>query len=157
MDSNEWLASVVGDDSLNAVSLKSGLPNPTLYRQQAKGVLSPEVVVAVARAYGVPVLPGLIACGLITKEEAGAGVAPISKIEALRLVTDKELSQEVLRRMSSGSDDDHPLLTAPLDESHPAVQEMAQEPDFYTLAANRDDDLTDRERWALENDYDEPA
>ena len=51
MDTLEWLSAVSQGDSRNMVATKAGLYAATLNKQVARGHLSPEVVVAIARAY----------------------------------------------------------------------------------------------------------
>ena len=57
----EWYAATVADDTANAVALRAGLVQSTLARQIKAGQLSPEVVVAIARAYRADVLDALVA------------------------------------------------------------------------------------------------
>ncbi len=101
----EWYGATVGDASVNAVAMKAGVVQTTLSRQLKSGALSPEVVAAVARAYGADVLDALVLAGVITREDIRAhGVR-----QALEAAMDVEIAREVSRRLG-----DHPLLDSPL-------------------------------------------
>lgn len=113
MDSIKWMQSIVGDDSLNVIASRADLVASTLYRNVEKGRLPPEVVVAVARAYRQPVLPGLVAAGLITQDEAD--LKALAAVEALQSATDDELASEIMRRLATVRGDHAPLLT-PINE-----------------------------------------
>lgn len=101
----EWYSATVRDASVNAVALKAGIVQTTLSRQLRAGVLSPEVVVAVARAYGSDVLDAIVIAGVITREDIRLhGVR-----QALAAALDVEIAQEVAKRLGG-----HPMLDAPL-------------------------------------------
>lgn len=121
MDTLEWLSAVSQGDSRNMVATKAGLYAATLNKQVARGHLSPEVVVAIARAYDVPVLDGLVVCGLITEDEAHLRDR-LSLPAALKEASDAELLREVLDRVDHEGSLAHPDLAGPLDASHPAVR-----------------------------------
>lgn len=129
MNSLQWLEVVAPSASNGAVADRAGISRATLNRQVERGQLSPEVAVAVARAYDVPVLPGLVAVGLISEEEAGLKDR-MGLEEALRSVDDHGLIAEVLRRVDGGAGL-HEMLHSPLDEEHPGLilVEAADDPD----------------------------
>ena len=103
-----WYERTVRGAAVNAVAAKAGVVQTTLDRQVKRGALSPEVVVAVARAYGTDVLEALVIAGVITREDIRAhGVQ-----QALSAALDVEIAQEVARRL--GGDGDRPMLDAPL-------------------------------------------
>ena len=106
MTSMEWYRRVVGDATVNAVAARAGVVQTTLNRQVKVGRLAPETAVAIARAYGVDVIDGLLACGLLTEEDVRRhGIVPV-----LEDATDDEIAEEVMRRLR----DAHPGLDKPL-------------------------------------------
>lgn len=135
MDSIVWLDAVTHGDSGNAIAQTARIQQPTLGRQRRAGALSPEVVVAIARGYNVPVLPGLVACGLITEAEAALKDRLGGVEEVLATASDEELLRAVLRRVEGGSRLDS-MLTRPLNATHPMlyvasedeIDEMPPEP-----------------------------
>ena len=135
MDSIAWLEAVTRGDSGNAIAQNARVQQPTLGRQRRAGSLSPEMIVAIARGYHVPVLPGLIACGLITEAEAELKDRLGGVEEVLASASDEQLLRAVLRRVEGGSRLDS-ILTCPLDETHPMlhvptgdeIDEMPPEP-----------------------------
>lgn len=120
MASNSWFEVVTGGDSVNLVSQKAGIAQTTLNRQVKQGCLSPEVVVAVARAYNADAIAGLVGLGLISEDD----VRFHAVVAGLSAATDAELAAEVVRRLAPGSSG--PLST-PLESSHPAVQQVTRE------------------------------
>ena len=125
MDTLEWLSAVSQGDSRNMVATKAGLYAATLNKQVARGHLSPEVVVAIARAYDVPVLDGLVVCGLITEDEAHLRDR-LSLPAALKEASAAELLREVLERVDHEGSLAHPDLASPLDDSRPAVRSSTE-------------------------------
>ncbi len=104
----EWYAATVGDASVNAVATRADIVQTTLARQIKAQSLSPEVIVAVARAYGRDVLDALVLAGLISREDIRAhGVH-----RALSDAFDAEIAAEVVRRLASG--EPRPILDTPL-------------------------------------------
>lgn len=90
-----WLTTTVGEDTLNAVAVRSGVSGATLHRQSKSGDFSPETVVSIARAYEVSVIDALIAQGLIDATD----VATTYALDALMDATDKQLVDEIARRL----------------------------------------------------------
>ncbi|ROR94021.1 hypothetical protein EDD28_2451 [Salana multivorans] len=116
MDTTEaWIIRVTDGDSLRQVALNSRIAVPTLTDQVRNGRVQPATVVAIARAYGASPLSGLVALGLITDEEAEAGDLE----SALRRITDKALTDEILRRIEEGGVGEHPALVEPLEPPAP--------------------------------------
>lgn len=107
-----WYSGTVGKDSINAVAARAGIPQASLNRQVGAWSISAENVVAIARAYGVSVLDGLVAQGLITATD----ILNTRALDALQDATDNQLVDEIARRLERG--DDHEALTAPLDGSN---------------------------------------
>lgn len=98
METIKWYESLVGDASENAVAMKAGVNQRTLNRQIKRGRLGPEVVVAIAQAYGYDVLDALVIAELITPEQIEAhGIRA-----ALKAASDRELADEVWGRMAEG-------------------------------------------------------
>ena len=150
MTSIAWMRGVVGDDTRNAVAERAGVVQPTLNRQIARGQLKPEIVVAIARAYGVPILPGLVACGLITEQDAAIKARSDSILEALAKADDADLVREVLRRIEQDGAALHTMLDEPLDATHPALRPVSAA-SYDDLAAD-DEDVTPEEESELENE-----
>lgn len=98
MDKLKWYRQVVGDASENAVAKKAHLSQATLNRQLKSGKLSPEITVAIARAYGVDVLDALVAQGLLDPDDLRSHGARA----ALEAATDEEIAALVLERMRDG-------------------------------------------------------
>lgn len=101
MDIENWYKKTTKDDSMLTVAEKAGITQSTLYRQMKSGALSPEVVVAIARAYGVNVLHALVTSGLLTTDEI-KDAAPALKAIQLEEYTDLELAEEIYRRVANG-------------------------------------------------------
>lgn len=95
MNAIDWYEKTVGDDSVNAVARKSGIPQTTLNGQLRKESLAPDTMVAVARAYGRDALDALVIHGLITEEDIRAHYVRTG----LEKATDLEISREVSRRL----------------------------------------------------------
>lgn len=119
MDIQQWYVATVGDDSENQVALRSGVVQRTLNRQLAAGRLSPESVVAVARAYGKDVLDALVTVGLITARD----IRDHGVREALAAATDREIAELVYERLARGEhpefEESPPLHVLPDAADHP--------------------------------------
>lgn len=98
-ESEKWLARVTGGDSERQAALRAGIVQATLSRQLRNDLLTPENVVAIARAYKASALDGLVAIGLIQESD----VVSMSARDALRAATDEDLVGEVLRRIQAGN------------------------------------------------------
>lgn len=96
-----WYKRVTGGDTTNAVASKSGLVGSTLSRQLKADTLAPESIVAIARAYDVDAIEGLIIAELITEDD----VRRHGTVALLETLTDRAIANEVWRRMASG---EHP-------------------------------------------------
>lgn len=102
MNTVEWFRSVTSGDSVNAAAIRAGLNQPTLSRQVKAGILSPESIVAVARAYKADAIEGLIISGLISEADVNRHGADL----ILQKLEDHEIANEVWRRMGDGKN--HP-------------------------------------------------
>ena len=98
MDTVQWFKEVTEGDSVNAAAKKAGLNQPTLARQLNAGALSPESVVAVARAYGADAIEGLIVAGLVTEADVRRHGADV----LLASLDDRVIANEIWRRMADG-------------------------------------------------------
>ncbi len=113
-----WYRAVTQEDSVNAVAKRAGLVQTTLAAQVRKGELTPQSVVAIARAYQSDPLSALVAVGFLTDEE----VTAYAHRAALGDASDEDLAREVWLRMSSGSASEP--ITAP--EPPLSMQEVKQ-------------------------------
>lgn len=113
-----WYRAVTQEDSVNAVAKRAGLVQTTLAAQVRKGELTPQSVVAIARAYQSDSLSALVAVGFLTDEE----VTAYAHRAALGDASDEDLAREVWLRMSSGSASES--ITAP--EPPLSMQEVKQ-------------------------------
>lgn len=113
MTNMKWLTDTIGDDSVNAAALKAQINQSTLSRQIKSGRLTPETVVALASAYERDVLDALVVAGLITHEH----IKQHGVREALSAATDKEIADEVWKRLNDGQEhgvfDEAPGRSAP--------------------------------------------
>jgi len=107
--SEDWFADIANGDSVNQAASRIGIWQTTLARQLREDKLTPESAVALARAYKVSPLDGLVAIGLITRDE----VREMAAAGSLGQATDGDLVAEVLRRLKDGGS--HQELLEPLD------------------------------------------
>lgn len=114
-DSEKWFFSALKDESILAVAEKIGVQQATLNRQIRGNRLSPENVVKIADAYGVDAIDGLIAIGLITEDHAQAHIT----LASLRAATDKEIAEEIWRRLVTDGEPAHPEFDEPLEPPTP--------------------------------------
>lgn len=94
MDINEWLNELIGSDSQRRASAKIGMAESTLSRQLSRGHLSPEMVIALCRAYDRSPVTGLIETGYLQQWETEGVAIPY----ALQNASNKQLLDEILRR-----------------------------------------------------------
>lgn len=112
------MARVSGGEQGKTIAERTNLTPSTISRwlRGADIVPNPRQVLAFARAYGENPIRALIAAGYVTAEELNIEEP---RTLALSRYTDLELAQEIVRRAEAGAS---PILTAPLDENHPAMQ-----------------------------------
>ena len=60
MNFESWLTDLIGNDTRRVASSKAGMAESTLSRQLSRGSLSPEMVIALCRAYDRSPVQGLI-------------------------------------------------------------------------------------------------
>lgn len=94
MDFETWLTELIGEDTRRTASSKAGMAESTLSRQLSRGRLSPEMVIALCRAYDRSPVAGLIETGYINDYELHGPDVEI----ALREATNEQLLDEIMRR-----------------------------------------------------------
>lgn len=103
MDSKTWLEKVVGEPfatiSINAVALKSGIPQTTLNGRIKNTTLTAEHAISISRAYRYDVVQALLELGFITKDDLKTPQVRAALADA----TDRELVEEIGRRLAAGS------------------------------------------------------
>lgn len=139
MNLSEWYRRTVGDDSINQAAEHAGIQQATLNRQLKSGKLTPETVVAVARAYGKSAVKALLIQGLLRRDD----VAVFARVEALESASDREIADEVWRRLTKDEPGAHPVFDEPLESDYPPVTR-----DAFRLA-------TDQEPVSPEDETDE--
>lgn len=113
MTITEWFTDLIGADSVNAAAGKADINQSTLSRQLNAGRLSPEMVVPLARAYGADVIDALVTHGLVSQADVQRHYVRAALADA----TDRELADEVWRRMQEGRGGeiwDEPVDPSPL-------------------------------------------
>ncbi|MFP7366315.1 hypothetical protein SFC07_11180 [Corynebacterium callunae] len=95
MNHTTWYERITGNATERAVSLASGITTSTLNRQLAKGVLSPENVIAISRAYGVSPIQGLVSTEYLKPEE----VSDMSEEQMADSLSDRILIQTLAKRL----------------------------------------------------------
>ena len=134
----EHIEQLTGTKSLRSVALAAGMHPSTLVRQ-LDGEVKVGTVVAICRAYGAPILPAFVAAGYITRDEA----EKTSTEAALRDASDRQLAEEILRRVIE-AEGEHPELTEPLDDEQ--VTAAVEQSNVRRLnVGGRPEDLTDEE------------
>lgn len=98
MTTKEWFDRIRGDDTVNAVADKSGIVQSTLLRQLKRGHLGIVEIIKIARAYSVNPFDLLIESGQLTEDDLRAW----SATHTLKSFTDREIADEVWRRMVEG-------------------------------------------------------
>lgn len=125
-----WFEALSNGDAINAAAKKAGVDQATLNRQLAKGVLSPAMTVALARAYQVDVLDALVTQGLITDDDIAAHGIRVSLADA----SDAELARAISERLTG---DRHPVFDVPVAPSRDVrVDRMAAKWEDMALAAD---------------------
>jgi transcriptional regulator with XRE-family HTH domain len=131
-------------ESARSIALKSGIDQSTLSRQLRGATdLKVETVVAIGRAYGLPLGELFVAVGFITEEEA----ATLGVTEALERATEEQLLHEMLRRVADGKASS--TLTEPV--AHEAIDNVITSPKFGGQANDGgyiDDAYTDMDKAA---------
>ncbi|WP_216395983.1 hypothetical protein, partial [Arcanobacterium phocae] len=142
MKIKEWLEKTThskeGELSINAIANASDIPQATLNRRVKAGDLTADMVIAISRAYEYDVVGALLELGFITKRDL-----TVQKIKvALADATDKELVDEIARRLDQGNREefDKPLRPVP----DLGNDENMVEPDISLEAASPHEFETDQ-------------
>ncbi|RII98984.1 hypothetical protein [Clavibacter michiganensis] len=93
----EFFRPYLNGDSGHEVGRKLGMTNTTVTRQM-KGNMPVRTVVKLCRAYAIPMLDAFVAAGYITEAEADV----MGRTRGLRAATERELVQEMMRRVVDG-------------------------------------------------------
>lgn len=109
MDHSDWLERIAPAEAANAIAKRSGLSPRTVAHQVKQGYFPAENVIAIAIAYGANPVGALVDTGYLAAEYA----KQVDPMTALREVSDEQIADEVLRRMTAGS---HPAFETPIDE-----------------------------------------
>lgn len=99
MEHQEWLDNLIGDDSRRTAAVRAKTPNSTLARQYENNRLTPEMVIALCRAYELSPISGLIATGYLNSDES-TGDVPVEF--ALEKASRTQLLHEIDRRFRLG-------------------------------------------------------
>lgn len=92
-----YIEQITGQASIRQIAQEIGLPQTTL-SYQWRGNVQPSTLAAICRAYSAPILPAFVLAGFLTEKDAES----FSSIRDIKVVSDEELAEEVLRRMQSG-------------------------------------------------------
>lgn len=110
MELSQWLATITGSATAQEIAAAADLPKRTVQHQISTGRMSLENKVLIGVAYGHHPLRTLIEWDIINPEWER-----IPDIDAaLRLATEDQLADEVLRRMKIGVSSD--AFTTPVDD-----------------------------------------
>ena len=93
----QWFSHLVADDTQRAAAARSGVTNSTLSRQIARGTLSAEIVIALARAYDQSPVHALAATDYLTDAEALGG----DEAAMVQTFSDQALIRELARRIDA--------------------------------------------------------
>ncbi|MGN0096243.1 MAG: hypothetical protein ACI38U_09275 [Corynebacterium sp.] len=94
MEHRAWIDGLIDGDSYRAAAEKVGTNGSTITRQLAKEHLSPEMVIALCRAYGCKPVDGLVETGYLQPWEIeGVGIDT-----AIDQATNKQLLDGIMRR-----------------------------------------------------------
>lgn len=127
MEHNEWIDRLIGQDSYRTAAGKIGTNGSTITRQIQRGSLSPEMVIALCRAYDHPAVEGLVETGYIYPHEVETpGVNLV-----LPKATNTQLLEEIMRRSDPEARE---LFTATDDHDVVDIDEDAAVFDFATKA-----------------------
>ena len=94
MNFESWLTDLIGNDTRRVASSKAGMAESTLSRQLSRGSLSPEMVIALCRAYDRSPVQGLIETEYINDHEVEGPDVAI----ALEKATNQQLLDEIMKR-----------------------------------------------------------
>ncbi|MFC6424694.1 hypothetical protein ACFP71_07650 [Oerskovia paurometabola] len=121
----KYVQELIAGDTAQDAAAKAGFDKSAFSRWKKGANADAAFALKLARAYHANVLEALVAAGLITEEEAGLKHVEVGKADVLRSISDLELAEEILRRVQAASS---PELEEPLDDAHPAVQNVLAKP-----------------------------
>lgn len=148
MNSNEhetWLQDLIGGDSMRTAAQRTDYAQTTISRQLSRGHLSPEMVIALCRAYDRSPVTGLIETGYINDYE----VEGVDLAIALHDATNEQLLNEIKRRSDPearylfGADSDPKVVD--LDDASDAAVFDIRPPHVEGLPYAADDSETEPE------------
>lgn len=148
MNSNEhetWLQDLIGGDSMRTAAQRTDYAQTTISRQLSRGHLSPEMVIALCRAYDRSPVTGLIETGYINDYE----VEGVDLAIALHDATNEQLLNEIMRRSDPearylfGADGDPKVVD--LDDASDAAVFDIRPPHVEGLPYAADDSETEPE------------
>ncbi|MGO1992250.1 MAG: hypothetical protein ACTH2Y_10540 [Corynebacterium sp.] len=142
MEHRAWTDSLIDGDSYRAAAEKVGTNGSTITRQLAKEHLSPEMVIALCRAYGRKPVDGLVETGYLQPWEIeGVGID-----QAIDQATNKQLLDGVMRRSNPearylfGLDDD--VINPERDEHNNVVDIRPDSPHSFDGKQGEPDETT---------------
>lgn len=94
---NDWFEKLTHHASGRSAAERSGESPATVNRQLKAGVISPELVISLARGYGRSPVLALLQTGYLLPEETGAPTLE----EVATTLTDQQLIAETARRIDS--------------------------------------------------------
>ncbi|TFC92080.1 MULTISPECIES: helix-turn-helix transcriptional regulator [Cryobacterium] len=122
VDWPQYLRTITDNAAGARIAERAGIPESTISRWLAGKVEPrPRQVVEVARAYDVHPLQALIAAGYLDDGDMDLPMVMAPQLQ-LREFTDLELARETIRRIEDQVWNSA-VLTQPLDENHPAMQD----------------------------------
>lgn len=132
MEHRAWIDGLIDGDSYRAAAEKVGTNGSTITRQLNKEHLSPEMVIALCRAYGRKPVDGLVETGYLQPWEIeGVGIDA-----AIDQATNKQLLDGIMRRSDPearylfGLDDD--VINPEMDDRNNVVDLRPDTPDDTT-------------------------
>lgn len=101
MDHKAWYDRITDNAPGRSAAMKAGISVATLNRQLARGVISAENVIAIARAYNQAPVSALLATGYLRSGE----VSPVTDLKALLdSVGDRELIHTLALRINANAE-----------------------------------------------------
>ena len=98
-DFRDWLEKATKGDSAMKVAEKAGINYTTFYTHKRDDKISTDEIIAIARAYGVPIIEVLVRAGVISRDEVEQG-------KDIRSYSVFELCRAIMWRTEHGLDKD---------------------------------------------------
>lgn len=131
-----WFNRVTGGASGRSAGAAADVSSATLNRQLARGALTPDMVIAIARGYGRSPVTALVETGYLTFDEAHH----LDVVDSARLLSDQQLVRELARRV----DDNEAAWQGTFDD----VVDEATSPDNVVDLGARSNTGDEETRWA---------